>query len=415
MKTKSILFLICLGGLLNSCGKEKEDPGNTPAQFSFTGKVQKGPFITGTTITLNELNGNLGQTGKAFTTTITGDDGSFSLNNIELNTSLCLLTANGFYFNELYGELSPATLSLQAISDLSKKELVNINVLTHMIKGRLETLVAGGKTFQQAKEQAQTELLNFLGVTETFNMDFDKLDISQNSEYNAVLLSFSVILQRYTNFLNEYPLLTAELTQLIANLSADFTPDGEITSQKLIDTLMYNISRHNLIDIRRNIESRYASLGQMDTIPDFEKYIAIFQEKYNQNLVTEFIYPDSASPDPQVFPNSMVPNLLVKTDTIYKAYNATPLCIAAIIPLHSTLTIKFISPNNNSNYIMGGPVSGWKVIGNYPESFTLISQRENQLMSLLFHLNNPGEATVEYYENNSVTPTFTKKIRWAGQ
>ncbi|MEI7982620.1 MAG: hypothetical protein WCI71_13295 [Bacteroidota bacterium] len=278
MKAKSILFLICLVGLLNSCGKEKKEPDNNPKQFSFTGKVQKGPFITGTNITLNELNSNLGQTGKAFTTTITADDGSFSLNNIELNTSLCLLTANGFYFNELYGVLSPATLSLQAISDLSTNGKVNINVLTHMIKGRLETLVAGGKTFQQAKEQAQAELLNFLGVTETFNTDFDKLDISQNNEYNAVLLAFSVILQRYTNFLNEYPMLTAELTQLLANLSNDFTPDGSITNQKLIDTLIYNISCHNLLDIRRNIEEHYANLGHLDTIPDFEKYIAVFQE-----------------------------------------------------------------------------------------------------------------------------------------
>jgi hypothetical protein len=324
------------------------------------------------------------------------------------------LTANGFYFNELYGVLSPATLSLQAISDLSKNEKVNINVLTHMIKGRLETLVAGGKSFQQAKEQAQTELLNFLGVTEAFNTDFDKLDISQKSEYNAVLLAFSVILQRYTNFSNEYPMLTAELTQLLANLSNDFTPDGAITNQKLIDTLMYNISCHNLLDIRRNIELRYANLGHLDTIPDFEKYIAVFQEKYSQNLVTEFIYPDSASPDPINVPNSQIPNLLVKNDTIFKAFNTIPLCIAAIIPLHSNLTIKFIGPNNNFNYVLGGIVSGWEVINNYPEGITFVSQRENQMMSLLFALNNPGEATVEYYENSSTMPTFSKKIRWTG-
>ena len=31
--------------------------------FSFSGKVQKGPFVTGATITVNELNENLGQTG----------------------------------------------------------------------------------------------------------------------------------------------------------------------------------------------------------------------------------------------------------------------------------------------------------------------------------------------------------------
>jgi hypothetical protein len=289
---------------------------------------------------------------------------------------------------------------------------VNINVMTHVIKGRLETLVAGGKTLQQAKEQAQAELLAFLGVTDSFAMDFDNLDISQNSDYNAVLLSFSIILQRYTNVLSEYPNLTAELTQLLANLSDDFAPDGQIINQKLIDTLLYNISTQNLIDIRKHIEERYASLGQTDTIPDFEKYIAIFQEKYNPNLTGEFIYPPQASPDPINFPTSLLRNLLIKTDTVYPANNAESFCIAAITPLQSTLTIKIIGPNSNSNYVLGGPVSGWKVTNNYPNGFTFVSQRQNQLMSLLFHLNNPGTATVEYYENSATVPTFTKKIRW---
>jgi len=56
---------------------------DSPEVYNFTGKVQKGPFVTGTTITLNELNEKLGQTGRTFTSIITSDDGSFELNNIE--------------------------------------------------------------------------------------------------------------------------------------------------------------------------------------------------------------------------------------------------------------------------------------------------------------------------------------------
>jgi hypothetical protein len=144
MKTKAIILLISFITLLLSCSKKEEPTANpTPQNYSFAGKVQKGPYITGTMVTLNELNSNLGQTGRAFTTTITADDGSFSLKNVELNTTLCLLTANGFYFGELYGKLSPATLSLQAIADLNAKEKVNINLMTHVIKGRLETIQRG--------------------------------------------------------------------------------------------------------------------------------------------------------------------------------------------------------------------------------------------------------------------------------
>lgn len=408
MKNLTLVTLIALTTIVIACNKTDDEATSAIQLYSIEGKVQKGPFITGTTIILNELNSNLGQTGRSFTSNITSDDGSFTLNNIYLGSSMVLLTANGFYFSELYGKLSPATLSLQSLSDVSQANQVNINVLTHLIKGRIEKLVSEGMTFAQAKQQSQSEFLDFLGITEPFNAGFDDLDISTSGEYNAVLLAFSVILQRYTNILNVYPSLTAELTQLLSGIAADFTPDGQINGQKLIDTLMYNISGHNLIDIRKNIEARYASLGQSDTIPDFEKYVTIFQEKYNQNLTTQFIYPDSASPDPITAPNSLIRNLLRKTDTLYPAYNQMPLCIAAITPLHSSLTIKF----TGTNYVFGGPNYGWKVTSNYPNGFTLESQKENQLMTLLFHLNHPGNATIEYYENNGSEPTFTKKIRW---
>lgn len=161
MKTSYFLTLGLLTGLLLSCEKDKE---GEPEIYSFSGKAQKGPFITGTNVTLNELNSNLGQTGKSFIATISADDGSFNMNNIELNSNLALLTANGFYFSEIYGELSGASLSLQAITDLSGKEHVNINILTHLITGRIENLVSGGMNFKEANEQAKSEALIFLGV-----------------------------------------------------------------------------------------------------------------------------------------------------------------------------------------------------------------------------------------------------------
>lgn len=400
MKTKKIWLLIIIFGLLISCEKD-----NDSRLYSFSGKAQKGPFVTGTIVTLNELNSNLSQTGKSFTTSITSDDGRFTLNNIELESNISLLTANGYYFSELYGELSGATLALQAITDLSDKESVNINVLTHLIKGRIETLITNGMSFQEANEQAKSEILTFLGVTEFFSTDFENLDISEGEEYNAVLLSFSIILQRYTRIMNEQPTLTAELTQLLSNLSADFAPDGLITDNGLIQTLLTNISLLNRIDIRNNIENRYAALGQTVTIPNFEKYIAKFQEKYSENLYTSFTYPAKASPDPEIAPDGIIQNILVPSDTIY---TAGPYSAAAIIPLNKSLTIRFIG----SNITIGGPVSGWELINEYPNGFTLHSQRQNDLMSMLLHLEDTGgSATIEYYED-SETPTNSKLIRW---
>jgi hypothetical protein len=404
MKTKGILVLLLIIGLSLSCEKNKEKI------YSFSGKAQKGPYITGTNITLNELNSNLGQTGKSFTTTISSDDGSFDVNNIELNSDLCLLTANGFYFSEIYGELSGAALSLQAITDLSDKELVNINVLTHLIKDRIETLVSSGMNFHDANEQAKSELLTFLGAPDLFNTDFEDLDISENEEYNAELLAFSIIVQRYTMIWNERPTLTAELTQLLSNLSSDFKDNGQVNNQNLIDTLLYNISQLNLIEIRNNIEAKYQILGYSLTIPNFEKYVAKFQEKFSDQLYTNFFYPDSAPPEPIMAPDSKLPNLLVPSDTVFKG--GLPYSIAAIIPLNSTLTIKFSGNNFNENYTIGGPNHGWEVIDDYPNGFALNSQRQNELMTMLFYLDSPSKATIEYYENGDESPTFTKTIKW---
>jgi hypothetical protein len=114
MKKFKILFVALIILISISCKKKNEESKN----YTLNGKAQKGPFITGTLVTLNELNSNLGQTGKSFTTSITSNNGSFILNNVSLNSNLALLTANGFYFSEIYGQLSAAPITLQAITNL---------------------------------------------------------------------------------------------------------------------------------------------------------------------------------------------------------------------------------------------------------------------------------------------------------
>jgi hypothetical protein len=404
---KSGIFLIIfLAAIINACQKDRDNE----VMYSFSGKAQKGPFITGTSINLNELNANLGQTGRSFSATISQDDGSFDLDNIELNSDRVLLTANGFYFSELYGELSSAPITLQALADLTDKEKVNINILTHLIKGRIEHLVSNGLTYHEANDQAESELLDFLGISEPFDAEFADLDMSQSEDQNAALLAFSIILQRYTMSWNERPLLVAELTQLLTGLSADFKDDGQITSQNLIDTLLYNISQLNYLDIRKNMETRLAALNQPTAIADFEKYIAKFQEKHSAQIYTSFYYPDTASPEPVMAPDSKLKNILTKSDTIFQA--GKPYSFAAITPLNANLTIKFISANSNNNYSMGGPIHGWELLNDYPNGFTVNSQRQNYLMTMLLRLDTPGTATIEYYENDKESPAFSKEIKW---
>lgn len=377
--------------------------------FSFSGKVQKGPFVTGATITVNELNENLGQTGKSFTTSIASDDGSFSLSNLEMESDLALLSGNGFYFNEVLGQLSSSQITLQAIADLTDEETVNINVLTHITKSRIETLVGEGMSFADAKRQAEGEFQDFLGVTEHFNQGFEQMSIASQGDFNAMLLAFSIILQRPSNNIAVVPTLPAELTWLMTSLSTDFASDGAINDEALVDTLLYNISIQNQRYIRQRIQNYYSGLGQNVEIPDFESYIAMFQAAH-QELVTEFIYPDEASPAPELGPGGEVANILVKDVAQFDGTHAY--VVAAITPLRKSLKVK-VTGNVRVNASLN---NGWLITDYTNNGFTIEPQRQNELVSMLVYLldeNRDGSATIEYYEDSD-TPTFTKQITWTG-
>ena len=377
--------------------------------FSFSGKVQKGPFVTGATITVNELNENLGQTGMSFTTSISSDDGSFSLSNIEMESDLALLSGNGFYFNEVIGQLSSSQITLQAFADLTKEETVNINVLTHITKARIETLVGEGMSFTDAKRQAEGEFQDFLGVTEHFNQGFEQMSIVSEGDFNAMLLAFSIILQKPSNNMMEIPTLPAQLTLLMTNLSTDFAADGTVDDQSLVDKLLGNISLQDQVYIRRRIQNYYSGLGLNVEIPDFESYIALFQAAHME-LVTEFTYPDEASPLPELGSGGAVPNILVKDVAQFDGTQAY--VVAAITPLGKSLKVKVTGDVRLDTSLN----NGWVVAEYTTNSFTIKAQRQNELVSMLVYLvgnSKDGSATIEYYEDSD-TPTFTKQITWTG-
>ena len=404
MKNKTLALSLALIGMLAfaSCTKEK-----TGGIFTFSGKVQKGPFVTGTTITVNELNESLGQTGKAFTSAITSDDGSFNLSNIEMESNLALLSGNGFYYNEVIGQLSNSQITLQAITDLTNEETVNINVLTHITKARIEKLVGEGMNFADAKRKAESEFQDFLGVTNHFNQGFEQMTIASGGDFNAMLLAFSVILQRPTHWEEAIPTLPAELTWLMTNLSTDFADNGAINNEALVDTLLYNISKQDQVFIRRHIQDYYSGLGLDVEIPDFESYIRMFQAAH-QELVAEFLYPDEASPAPEMGPGGEVANLLVKDITQFNG--DLSYVVAAITPLGKSLKVKI------TGSIQLDLNNGWIVTESSHGGFTIEAQRQNELVSMLVYLlddSKDGSATIEYYEDSD-TPTFTKQITWTG-
>ena len=156
-------------GLMLSCAKSSSDDSksedttyseatNTSSAVTVSGKVQKGPYVQGTEITVRELDSSMTPTGNTFTGTIDDNTGSFSIKGT-LTNKIAELAADGYYFNEVTGSLSSAKLALQAFSDLTDSSSVNVNLMTHLEKKRVEYLMDNSKmTFAAAKTQAQTEI-----------------------------------------------------------------------------------------------------------------------------------------------------------------------------------------------------------------------------------------------------------------
>jgi hypothetical protein len=395
---------------LHSCSKSEttSDPSD-PVYRDVSGKVQKGPFIKGTSILLNEMGASLNQTGKSFTALIQTDDGGFGLNHISLTSPMALFTANGFYYNEVIGKLSTSQITLQALTKLGESSTVNINILTHLIKDRITILMMTGKTFEEAKSQAQQELLGFFGIELTGDLSFETADISENTELNAALLAISVVTQRNTASSSGQSTLVAELTQLLANMSSDFMIDGEITSQTIVDTLLYNISVANLVSVRNNMVKRYAEIGFTVSVPDFEKYVSMIQKHLTPNAVTHIIYPDKASPY-FIFQNdstSWVANLL-NTNTfnfgLQRDYS-----IAAIVPFDTTLTVKFFFSSNFS--VITPDFHGWELVYRTGTEMAIRSTLFNSILVMPLGATQPGgTARIEFYRNEETSPCRVKNI-----
>ena len=272
MKKRTLLYYAALLalplGLMLSCSAKDENSsssGSGTSSNTVSGYVQKGPFIQGTVITVWELDSNLVQTGQAFIGTIDDNTGTFNARG-NVVSPYVELSAVGYYFNEVSGSLSTAPLTLQALSDLTDNSSVNVNLMTHLEKKRVEYLIDAGSTFTTAKSQAQTEIMKIFNIENVSLGSSETLDISKSGDGNAVLLAISAILQSDKT--------EAELTELLSTINTDIRTDGALdsttTKATLVTAMAYIKDRRGTI--RSNIESRYSDLGISATIPAFESY-----------------------------------------------------------------------------------------------------------------------------------------------
>ena len=194
--------------------------GNTPptTYSAVSGVAQKGPLQQGSTVTAQSLDASLSPSGQQFTYQITTNLGTFSPTSAFASRYVGLI-ATGYYFDEIVGGISAGPITLNGYSDLAAESVLNVNILTTLAYQRIRTLVASGKTFAQARGQAEREVLAAFGIPDSrVSESFSTLDLSRGSDGDHILAALSSLLV--------YGNTSGTLSSLIASIQRAITESG---------------------------------------------------------------------------------------------------------------------------------------------------------------------------------------------
>lgn len=262
MKKVIYLFLVFVI-VFYSCEKDTPTDENVK-QKNVVGLVEKGPFISGSSVNIYELDNHLNGTGRVFEAK-TDDEGAFSINtSTSRGLQYIKLSVNGFYFNEFTGKLSDAPIVLEALADVSQTESanINVNVLTHLEASRVLKLVSSGISFQDAKQQAQRELLDAFLITNK-SLKPEEISITDNNTYANILLAVSSILLNGRS--------DAQFSEFMSEIRDDLV-DGAISAEMKPKIVQSSLGL-NHTQIKEHIKNRYAELGKTVEIGAFELFI----------------------------------------------------------------------------------------------------------------------------------------------
>ncbi|MBR1713055.1 MAG: hypothetical protein IJ722_06600 [Alloprevotella sp.] len=285
-RIKPILFTLCLLAFV-SCGDNDNEVKPTKMQ-RLSGHVEKGPFVQGSEVTLHELTADFSQTGKSFRTQTEGALGAFSLNTaMELVSQYAELSVSGFYYHEVRGELSAAPITLRALADVSGRTTMNVNLLTHLTRGRTMRLIAEGKPFNEAKAQAGRELLSVFAIEGELPSP-ENVSIAEGSRESGILLAISTILLHDRS--------DAQFTELLSAFSTEFAESGRILSTAMREAIRRGQAEAHPSEVVEKMQAFYAERGMTLQAQDFSPYIdfngdGVIDEDDKEEDIS--IYPDS--------------------------------------------------------------------------------------------------------------------------
>jgi hypothetical protein len=246
--------------------------------YSISGYAQKGPFIIGTNITVAELTEKLFPTGRVFFSTILTNEGYFELPGVVLESPYIQIKAEGLYYSER-GGVEDKALTLYALADIRDQSTINVNLLTHLEKERVEFLVQQGNlTFADAKSKALTELLTVFEWQEYAIEKPEDLTIFNQTDGGSILLALSAIIEGVYEFETRLGLITS--------FQKDFE-DGVLTDTLIQNRLVTSAFITQPEVIIENLSNRYPNRE----IADFSALLNHFVE--NSSYINYFsnIYP----------------------------------------------------------------------------------------------------------------------------
>lgn len=247
------------------------DPGEqVELEVELSGIVAKGPFILGSTVSVSELDVDGQPTGRLFMTETINDLGEFAVSFVT-QEPYARIEGTGFYYNEITAGLSIAPLTLRAYASLADGvQDVHVNLVTHLIARRVETLVAAGDTVPDAIAVAELELDTALAIAEVETLEpGTSLTMTEgDTPGGRYLLAVAAVLAQAAEDADGP--IDAELQSIVNEIANDLADDGEVNSSAVMERIAAAKLALNTSQVMADLETYLNENGTTEVSPNID-------------------------------------------------------------------------------------------------------------------------------------------------
>ncbi len=378
---------------IDSVKEELNILSSTNTYQELSGSIEKGPFLRGSRLFIYEMDTSFAQTGRTFTADIRNDLGDFGLTAINLLGKNCLVVGTGFYYNEVSNSNSNSSISLSAMVRIDSGEVINVNVLTHLERRRVEYLIKQGASYDSAKRKALTEVLNFFGISNSGWSRAEKIGLNNSNDESSILLSISVLLQGFRT--------ESQLVDILSKFSLDIESDGIVNDSTVGNSIMSHLYYMNQDGILNQLKSKYSGIisesalnsWSLGSLSDFEQNTEFV---LSEKLIT---YPEKS--------DSNSPNVL------HPSYSGTSsfVNVSAFLSPGTVLKVVILDENgetpSNMSFQLGSD-RGWTYSTQPDFSLTGVFESSTAGLNSIDLTMPAGNYTVIAYEKGGAVETFRK-------